>query len=447
VPCSRALAVLCALGALLPCTSCGDAQTAPAVPGRGFPGGYGETAARIIAAARTDETVHEQLTYLCDRIGPRPAGSPAYDEAASWAAAEMARDGLDAVRHEPVTIEMWRRGEESAVLLEPGGPRPIAVLGLGRSVATPRGGITGEVVPVRGFDELSRLGRAVQGKIVLFNFPMREPSASAYAEAVAYRWTAAARAARRGAVAALVRSVTTRRLGTPHTGVMAYEDDAPEIPAAAITTEDADLIERLHEAGASPVVKLVLAGGPLPPAASANVVGELRGRELPGEIVLAERTSTAGTWRAARTTTRPASWSRWAPRAFCVGWTSGRDGRSAWSCSPTRSAASTAPAPTSRRTGTRSIGTPRRSSTTAAASRRGDSRSTPAPTRWRGWRGSWNYSVRWARCRCGWAAAAPTYRRWFAWACPAWVSSRKTRGTSITTTRPRTRWTRWTRAN
>ncbi|MEI9938720.1 MAG: M28 family peptidase [Pseudomonadota bacterium] len=124
---------------------------------------------------------------------------------------------------------------------------------------------------------------------MLFDHPM-SPIGNpglAYGEAISYRVTGAARAAPLGAVAVLVRSLTTRSLGVPHTGSMRLlEGKAKNIPAACVSVEDAELLHRLASRGDIPKLHLTLRPQTLPDADSANVIGELRGRELPNEIVL-----------------------------------------------------------------------------------------------------------------------------------------------------------------
>ncbi|MDQ7007196.1 MAG: M20/M25/M40 family metallo-hydrolase [Acidobacteriota bacterium] len=256
---------------------------------RSAPGDPAAAAEVLIDAALADATAYQRLAELCDRFGGRSAGSEALAGALRWAAATLNADGAENVRLEPVTVTAWIRGAERLTLLEPAGPRDLPLLGLGRSVGTPPGGIEAEVVVVSSFDDLRRRGAAVRGKIVLYDFPMKTMDVmfKAYGEAVAYRWKGAEEAARHGAVAALVRSVTTRSLGTPHTGAMKpYVDDLPRIPAAAITVEDAASLHRLTESGQTVRVRLEMEARELPDQPSANVIGELRGREKPEEVVV-----------------------------------------------------------------------------------------------------------------------------------------------------------------
>lgn len=223
----------------------------------------------------------EKLAFLCDRIGNRLSGSPGLEKAVAWAAAQMKADGLTNVVTPRVKVPHWVRGSESASLLEPVN-RPLTILGLGGSVATPKKGITAQVVPVSSFEDLEKKGRAaIEGKIVLFNVPFES-----YNRTVVYRNAGPSRAARLGAVAVLVRSITPVSIQSPHTGSLEYADGFPKVPAAAVTIEDALLIQRLVDAGNPVVARLEMEAHSLPDADSANVIGEIPGRERPDEVVV-----------------------------------------------------------------------------------------------------------------------------------------------------------------
>jgi carboxypeptidase Q len=241
---------------------------------------YRATAGRIIGAALTRDKAYQRLSYLTDQIGHRLSGSKNLERAIEWAIAEMKKDGLDNVRAEKVMVPHWVRGEES---LEITGPlsRKLTMLGLGNSVGTAAEGVAAEPVVVRNFDELERLAERVRGKIVVYNAPFTN-----YGDTVRYRLSGASRAARYGAVAALVRSITPVSLQTPHTGALRYDDNLPRIPAAAITIEAAELLQRMYDRGDHPMLRLKMEAKFLPDAESANVVGEIKGAEQPDEIVL-----------------------------------------------------------------------------------------------------------------------------------------------------------------
>ena len=242
---------------------------------------YRVAAGRLIDAALADQEGYQKLSYLCDRIGHRLSGSAALEKAIVWAAEQMKRDGLENVTTPRVRVPHWIRGAERASIIEPVN-RPLTMLGLGGSIGTPRNGITAQVVPVAGFDELNGKGRSgVEGKIVLFNVPFES-----YGRTVEYRHSGASRAAKLGAVAALVRSITPVSLQTPHTGAMEYAPDAPKIPAAAITIEDALLVQRLTSAGNKVIVHLEMEARMSGDVDSANVIGEIPGSQSPEEIVV-----------------------------------------------------------------------------------------------------------------------------------------------------------------
>jgi Zn-dependent M28 family amino/carboxypeptidase len=242
---------------------------------------YHDSASKLIEASLADQGGMQKLAYLCDRIGHRLSGSQELEKAVVWAAAQMKADGLVNVVTPRVKVPHWVRGNESAALIEPVA-HPLTILGLGESVATPKRGITAQVVPVSSFEDLEKKGRAaIEGKIVLFNVPYES-----YNRTVVYRTAGPSRAARLGAVAALVRSITPVSIQSPHTGALEYAEGFPKIPAAAVTIEDALLIQRLVDAGNSVVVHLEMEAHMLPDAESANVIGEIPGRERPDEVVV-----------------------------------------------------------------------------------------------------------------------------------------------------------------
>ncbi len=242
---------------------------------------YRDQAARLIGEAIVSNHAYDNLEYLCDRIGNRLSGSTALEEAVQWAADLMKREGLSNVRLEEVPVPVWVRGAESARIVTPVS-LDLNLLGLGMSVGTPPGGIEAEVVVVRSFDELDTLGEdGVSGKIVLYDVPYE-----GYGATVTYRMDGPSRAGALGAVAALVRSIGPISYDTPHTGTLRYSDDAPKIPAAAITIENSALIGRLVDNGEKVTIHLEMEARTLDDAISANVIGEIPGSEKPGEIVL-----------------------------------------------------------------------------------------------------------------------------------------------------------------
>jgi carboxypeptidase Q len=241
---------------------------------------YREAAERLMTAARTESRAWERLRDLTDLFGHRLSGSPQLEAALRWAADEMKKDGLENVRLEPVMVPRWVRGRESLELVEPDGGG-LVLLGLGGSVGTPAEGVTAELMVVKSYEELDARADEVKGRIVLYNVPFTR-----YDETVRYRGGGASRAARHGAVAALLRSVGLPGLRTPHTGALHYQEGVPRIPSAAIPFEDADRLQRLADRRLKVVLRLRMEAKELPDAPSANLIAEWTGRERPEEIVL-----------------------------------------------------------------------------------------------------------------------------------------------------------------
>lgn len=238
------------------------------------------TADRIIDAALADTTGFIRLAELVDTHGHRLSGSASLETAIDWLAAKLKADGLDNVHTEPVMVPHWVRGAESAELIQPRRMK-LAMLGLGGSVGTPRGGITAPVVVLGSFDEMNRRAAELKGKIVLFDVPF-----TSYGETVQYRSRGPSAVAKLGAVAMLLRAVGPFSISSPHTGGLRYDTTVKKIPAAAITTEVSAMLRRLQARGLPVRVKLVMNAQMLADAPSRNVIAEVRGREKPDEVVV-----------------------------------------------------------------------------------------------------------------------------------------------------------------
>jgi carboxypeptidase Q len=243
---------------------------------------------RVVGTALRDGVAYSRLQDLTDSVGPRLSGSPGAEAAVAWALRKFQEDGVPA-HTEPATVPHWVRGDERAELLPASGVAglKLAVTALGGSPGTPPEGIEGEVVEVHSLAEVQALGARAKGKIVFFNHAMSTASGkTGYGAFVDLRTHGPAEAAKAGAAAALVRSLATASFRSPHTGATDFAEGAPKAPAAAISTEDADLFHRLLAKGAQVRVRLWLGCKTLPDAQSANVVAEVRGREKPEEVVL-----------------------------------------------------------------------------------------------------------------------------------------------------------------
>jgi Zn-dependent M28 family amino/carboxypeptidase len=248
---------------------------------------YRETSRRVLERALADDGAWAKLERLTTRIGHRLSGSPELEAAIAWAHAGMTAEGLEGVTLQPVSVPRWVRGRESLRVVYPV-QRELPMLGLGMSVGTPPDGVEAPVVVVRDEEELQALGRAkVEGKVVVFASEWGEGRPfEGYGRTVRFRSGGASAAARLGAVAALVRSATGRSIASPHTGSLNYAEGVPQIPAAAITVEDAEWLRRMTSTGESVGVSLMMEARLAGEADSANVIAEIRGREAPHEVVV-----------------------------------------------------------------------------------------------------------------------------------------------------------------
>lgn len=244
---------------------------------------YRDVAKAIINRAVYGESQnrsYERLALLVDTVGPRLSGSKSLEKAIQIMYQNLQENGLDNVHLEPVKIPHWERGEESAVILAPR-RHQMAILGLGSSIGTPPEGITAEVLVVTSFEELRRRAPEAKGKIVVYNQPYVN-----YSVTVQYRVSGAVEAAKVGALASLIRSVTSFSIYSPHTGIQEYQDGVPKIPTACITVEDAELMSRLASRGIRIVVQLKMGAKTYSDAYSFNTVAEITGSKFPEQVVL-----------------------------------------------------------------------------------------------------------------------------------------------------------------
>lgn len=263
------------------------AATAPSVAPLTFTAAQLDHARAIRERALADDTGYELLRSLTSRVGPRSAGSPGDARAVAWALEQLTALGFQNVHAEPVTVPHWIRGECQVELVSPW-PQPMVAAALGGSVATPEAGIEAEVVPVTNLDELAQ-GDTTRfaGRIVFFTGRMqRTRDGSGYGRAVAVRGRGAAEAGRRGALAVVIRSVGTDRNRLPHTGAMRVEPNDTRIPALALSHPDADLLEDQLASGRPIRMRLRNTSQWADSTRSANVIGEVTGRERPREVVV-----------------------------------------------------------------------------------------------------------------------------------------------------------------
>jgi hypothetical protein len=244
------------------------------------------TASSLGQKALNDPAAFDFVAALTTEVGQRLAGTEAHRRAVAWAETRLKAAGFENVHSEPFSFPAWIRGTEAADIVG-SVPQHLAVTTLGGSVATDAGGIEAEIALFRNYDDLlAAAPGSLSGKIaVLTQRMVRTQDGSGYGAANPIRRSGPSEAARRGAVAYLLRSLGTDNHRLPHTGALNYQDGAPRIPAAALATPDADQLERLAALG--PVrIRLVLTPTIQENAPSWNVVGEVKGTERPDQVVL-----------------------------------------------------------------------------------------------------------------------------------------------------------------
>ncbi len=236
---------------------------------------------------------YQNLHYLCKNIGQRLSGSANAQKAVEWSKKLMESYGFDKVFLQPCMVPHWVRGAKEQGFIIDGQKRiPVAIAALGMSVATPKNGLTANVIEVHSLAELKTLAEGViKGKIVFFNRPF-DPrfieTGRAYGAAGDQRFAGPAEAAKYGAVGVIVRSLTEALDNYPHTGTTRYEDGGVKIPAAAISTIAANQLSAMLKLRKLPQIKFYFKQNcvQLPDAPSFNVVGELTGTENPNKYII-----------------------------------------------------------------------------------------------------------------------------------------------------------------
>ncbi len=248
---------------------------------------------KIFNEALTNGKSYSNLDYLTNKIGGRLSGSPQAQLAVEWAFKAMKDAGADTVYLQECMVPHWVRGEKETAKVTGSGSKKfkeVPICALGGSIATPAEGITAQVIEVKSFEELKKLGKEnVTGKIIFFNLPM-DPTQietfNAYSAAVALRWAGALEAAKYGAVGAVVRSCTLAQDDNPHTGVMGYNDSVTKIPACAISTNGANWLSENLKTDKNLNFYFKMSCQTLPDEKSYNVVGELRGTVKAKEYIV-----------------------------------------------------------------------------------------------------------------------------------------------------------------
>ncbi|WP_202702976.1 M20/M25/M40 family metallo-hydrolase [Flavobacterium sp. UGB4466] len=242
--------------------------------------------------ALTESKCYTWLEYLSNDIGSRLSGSASAEKAVQYTKRQLETLGLDKVYLQEVMVPHWVRGEkETAYILDNKTKTVVPICALGGSVATPKIGLTAEVIEVKGIKELAELGDKVKGKIVFYNRPMDPENIEtfkSYGACVDQRYAGAKEAAKLGAVGTIVRSMNLRLDDFPHTGAQSYGDLPKDqyIPTAAISTNGAELLSKSLKVNPSLKFYFKQSCETLPDVLSYNVIGEMTGTENPGNIMV-----------------------------------------------------------------------------------------------------------------------------------------------------------------
>ena len=242
----------------------------------------------------TSGKAYDWLDHLSNKIGGRLSGSLNAERAVAWGKMELKSLGLDRVFLQKVMVPKWVRGtfEYASIITGPGMSMNVPVCALGGSIATPSSGLRAGVVEVKSFEDLEALGEEkIKGNFVFFNRPMPAElinTFEAYSKTVNQRTQGAARASRLGAVGVIVRSMNLRLDDFPHTGSMRYGNlpNSMRIPAAAISTNGAELLSSMLALNNDLKFYLKLDCKNFPDVPSHNVIGEIKGSEFPEEIIV-----------------------------------------------------------------------------------------------------------------------------------------------------------------
>ena len=242
----------------------------------------------------TNGKSYQWLDYLSNQIGGRLSGSLNAEKAVYWTKSELEKIGLDKVWLQPVMVPKWVRGNPEFAFIEtaPGKTTNVNICALGGSIATPASGLKANIIEVKDFDDLERLGKSnIEGKIVFYNRPMDETlidTFRSYGGCVNQRYEGAVHASKYGAVGVIVRSMNLVLDDLPHTGSMTYGDIPVDnrIPSAAISTNDAELLSTMLKLDNDIKFYFKQNCKQFKDVLSYNVIGELTGSEFPDEYIV-----------------------------------------------------------------------------------------------------------------------------------------------------------------
>lgn len=244
----------------------------------------------LFNGALRQRTAYEWLKDICINIGPRLSGSDASNKSLDWAVNKL--NGMSNVKvyRQELMVPYWERGKvEKAYLISNGNQTELKVAALGGSIGTGSSLLASQVIELKSFEELEQRKAEVKNKIVFFNneFPKTVLNTfEVYGQLARYRVFGAREAAKFGAVAVIVRSITSSEDNVPHVGVMIYNDTIPKIPAVAIGVLDAGVLHNSIVKDKEALVSIQLSCQILPDRPSANIIAEIKGTEKPEEVIV-----------------------------------------------------------------------------------------------------------------------------------------------------------------
>jgi carboxypeptidase Q len=241
---------------------------------------------KIAGEGMMNSHAFEYLTELSDNVGARVTGTPEGQKAIDWGIAKMRGIGLENVHAEKWQLwRGWRRGTADAELLLPTRHK-LHVDAMGWTGSTAESGVEGEIFPVNLFNidqEMKDLSR-LKGKVLLVVAKGAPKKDSSLIFAQFGDFLRAAHKAGALVVVGGQGGSKSSGLNLTHTGILGFDADFA-IPVVSMTAEDQGQLERYVDAGQKPRARFniqnTFTSGPVE---SANVVGEIRGRENPEQV-------------------------------------------------------------------------------------------------------------------------------------------------------------------
>ncbi|MGZ8537269.1 MAG: M20/M25/M40 family metallo-hydrolase [Flavisolibacter sp.] len=240
---------------------------------------------------------YDDLRILTKQVGARLAGSPQMVKAEQWGLKTMQALHPDRSWLQQCLVPHWVRGGKDVAIATYGNSRSgsvkqkpvknLDVIALGNSKGSGPAGVTASVIEVKSFDDLESKKDQIKDKIVFYNYPFNQKFVAtfqAYGDAGQYRGQGPSRAARYGAKAVIVRSMSLSTDNHPHTGSTSYESLQPIIPALAIGLKDADWLSETLKNGAVRI-SMKTFGHFRKDTTGHNVIAEIKGSQFPDEYI------------------------------------------------------------------------------------------------------------------------------------------------------------------